>query len=171
MKDLICASRRNHTGLLLFTIEFHLHFSSRKILRAWIGLSDKKKEGKFVWVASGVGYRYKNWKSSEPNGGRKENCVEMIAFNLKWKGKWTDKPCERKKFFVCEKNKKGKEKALVTLPDYNDYYNDKKMITRKKGLFLVSSLTLRLALTKCVIPLLKLNTLNGLEFGSERFLE
>lgn len=64
--------------------------------RTFIGINDQKEEGNFVY-ANGNKITYKNWNTNEPNGGRKENCVELIE-----QGQWIDRSCDYKNLIVCE---------------------------------------------------------------------
>ena len=56
----------------------------------WIGLTDMRSEGVWIFEASGKNPSYKNWGFNEPDGGRKENCAQM------WDGHfaWCDVPCD-----------------------------------------------------------------------------
>ena len=80
----------------------------RKIETAWIGLNDIRVEGQYVWV-SGVQNSYINWRkigpNPEPNGGRKENCGQIVElFNgYHWEGLWNDYTCGTQLNFICEK--------------------------------------------------------------------
>ena len=65
----------------------------------WIGLSDQKEEGNFIWTSDEEGFYY-NWDQGEPNGGRVENYVEFFVGR---DGKWNDSDAKRKRPFVCEK--------------------------------------------------------------------
>ena len=79
----------------------------------WLGLTDKAKEGQFVWDASGATANYTNWVAGEPNnsplvGG--ENCVQMLPGN----GQWNDMLCSPsysevhlQQFTMCETQIKG----------------------------------------------------------------
>ena len=79
----------------------------------WLGLTDKAKEGQFVWDASGATANYANWVAGEPNnsplvGG--ENCVQMLPGN----GQWNDMLCSPsysevhlQQFTMCETQIKG----------------------------------------------------------------
>jgi hypothetical protein len=56
----------------------------------WLGLTDEKEEGKFVWESSQEAANYTNWHSGEPNNDQgDERCVSM------WKdaGQWNDLGC------------------------------------------------------------------------------
>ncbi|XP_036592413.1 pulmonary surfactant-associated protein D-like [Trichosurus vulpecula] len=62
----------------------------------YLGISDERTEGKFQ-NQNGQTVSYTNWASGEPNGGRKENCVQFYI-----NGQWNDKHCEEKWLIVCE---------------------------------------------------------------------
>merc|ERR1712013_281528 len=68
----------------------------RKWREAWIGINDEKVEGEFVWV-SGVQNFYTNWYAGEPNGGRNENCGEIVLRH----GCWNDSVCRSHYNFIC----------------------------------------------------------------------
>ena len=74
--------------------------------RFWIGLSDKKKEGTFVWN-SGKSLSYSNFMSGSPNGDphNLHNCVYMSteAEGRKWDDGW----CLNAFPFICERPYKG----------------------------------------------------------------
>ena len=65
-----------------------------------------KEEGNFVWVSGKQSffgdYWYKDKVIKEPNGGRRENCVEMYLTHF---GTWNDNCCDcaYKRQFVCER--------------------------------------------------------------------
>ena len=69
----------------------------------WIGLTDEKEEGDFIWTSNEEGF-YCNWLEGEPNGGRAENCVHLIP---SMDGRWNDISCtpDVKANFVCERRK------------------------------------------------------------------
>ncbi|ROT63782.1 mannose receptor [Penaeus vannamei] len=63
---------------------------------AWIGLSDQKIEGKYIWE-DGSPYNYRSWKEGEPNNyyyyitlGVGEDCVEM---KKDYDFRWNDELC------------------------------------------------------------------------------
>ena len=76
----------------------------RGIESAWIGLNDIQTEGTFVWVGPSTSYR--NWRTSEPSGGIRENCVHMVPgrkWGIEWRGMWNDQSCSTKMSFICQK--------------------------------------------------------------------
>ncbi|XP_013912269.1 PREDICTED: C-type lectin domain family 3 member A [Thamnophis sirtalis] len=64
----------------------------------WLGVTDMVNEGKFVDV-NGMVLNYVNWDRSQPNGGKRENCV---LFSQPGQGKWADEVCRTVKRYVCE---------------------------------------------------------------------
>ena len=56
----------------------------------WIGLTDRKSEGDWRLESSGLRPLYKNWGSSEPDGGHNENCAQIWNKYLTW----SDVPCD-----------------------------------------------------------------------------
>ncbi|XP_077972802.1 lectin-like [Styela clava] len=68
---------------------------------AWIGLDDIRNEGIWVW-SDGVNESPNSlWDAPEPNGGRTENCVEVVFYNSTFVG--NDAPCTLFRRFVCER--------------------------------------------------------------------
>ena len=81
----------------------------------FIGGTDSGSENKWSWKGGGQ-WEFENWRSGEPNGGRRENCLEMEASGA---GLWNDVDCsgrcreeghtgcnnrvsiEPKRFFLC----------------------------------------------------------------------
>ena len=63
----------------------------------WIGLNDQSTEGTYEW-SSGEAVSYTNWSSSEPNGGRRVDCVHFKAS----RGTWADHTCGTRMQYVCE---------------------------------------------------------------------
>ncbi|XP_025892354.1 C-type lectin domain family 3 member A [Nothoprocta perdicaria] len=64
----------------------------------WLGVNDMINEGKFVDV-NGMVLQYFNWDRSQPNGGKRENCV---FFSQSSQGKWVDEVCRTAKRYICE---------------------------------------------------------------------
>lgn len=67
--------------------------------RTWLGLTDKKQEGTFVWQTSLKVPLWTNWNYKEPNnaGHKGEDCVEM-----QYSGSWNDIPCNERRPFICQ---------------------------------------------------------------------
>jgi len=55
----------------------------------FLGGTDSGSENKWSWTG-GAKWEFENWKSGEPNGGGRENCMEMEASGL---GLWNDVDC------------------------------------------------------------------------------
>ena len=71
--------------------------------RFWIGLNDKRVEGKFEWSDSSS-VIYKNWYRGEPNNaGGVEDCAEINGR----RPQWNDLPCTHNSGYIC-KQKRGK---------------------------------------------------------------
>jgi len=70
--------------------------SKRRIRTAWIGYNDIGSEGNFEWKGS-----FSNFAPREPNGHRRENCVEL--YNSVSQGKWNDHYCTSPRAFVCKR--------------------------------------------------------------------
>lgn len=64
----------------------------------WLGITDMVNEGKFVDV-NGMVLNYFNWDRSQPNGGKRENCVSL---SQSAQGKWVDEVCRTLKRYICE---------------------------------------------------------------------
>ena len=62
----------------------------------WIGLNDRVKEGKWVWV-DGSAFKYKNWRSRQPNNIRNQDCGLRTG-----SGKWFDNKCDEYQSYICE---------------------------------------------------------------------
>ena len=70
---------------------------------AWIGLSDRKSEGQWVWE-SGNPFSSEiatHWNEGQPNNRNgREDCALIAVAN----SGMNDAPCEREKKFVCQKS-------------------------------------------------------------------
>eukprot|EP00061_Rhincodon_typus_P000924 g13204.t1 len=69
---------------------------------AWIGVTDRQSEGVYVFqdgarVAPSDQW-YRHPQLGQPNGGSQENCVALSTDD----GKWWDKDCARRMYFICE---------------------------------------------------------------------
>ena len=69
----------------------------------YIGLSDFKTEGIFVWM-DGSMLTYKNWQNGEPNNYKDAyNCVILNWIKHDKRGKWNDFSCDLKFNFICKR--------------------------------------------------------------------
>ena len=89
---------RSINYFLLSLSLFILHSEKKILERIWIGLTDRKVEGKFEWNINQFSM-FINWCSHEPNNyANGEDCVELKPTI----GCWNDIPCQLKAQFVCE---------------------------------------------------------------------
>lgn len=67
----------------------------------WLGINDLRSEGTYVFD-DGTGVSYFQWRkhflSSQPDGGKRENCVAMSSDD----GEWWDHYCDRTMNYLCE---------------------------------------------------------------------
>ncbi|XP_063408996.1 C-type mannose receptor 2-like [Mytilus trossulus] len=63
----------------------------------YIGGSDTKQEGYFVW-SDNRALTFENWWPGEPNNKYNEDCMEM-----RYWGKWNDVDCYHNNRYICEK--------------------------------------------------------------------
>lgn len=76
---------------------------------AWIGLTDKEKEGTFVWT-DGTDPEYTNWADKQPNDEDEEQDCGEIANGVFWPGGppqigvWNDFQCGNELMYICKKN-------------------------------------------------------------------
>ncbi|KAK7800574.1 hypothetical protein U0070_013378 [Myodes glareolus] len=77
-----------------------LQLTSKAKGATWMGLSDLKKEGSWLWVDnSPLSSRFqKYWNRGEPNNIGEEDCVEFAGDG------WNDSKCELQKFWICKKS-------------------------------------------------------------------
>ncbi|XP_026644977.1 CD209 antigen-like protein C [Microtus ochrogaster] len=73
---------------------------SEKKGHAWMGLSDIRKEGKWVWMdGSPLQWSFmKYWNKGEPNNEGEEDCAEFRDDG------WNDAPCAVEKYWICKKS-------------------------------------------------------------------
>ncbi|KAL4239305.1 hypothetical protein ACF0H5_000122 [Mactra antiquata] len=67
----------------------------------FLGASDLAREGTWIYESNGknINTIYSNFKGSEPNGGKRENCLHLYAHGS-WI--WNDTNCNLKMGYVCE---------------------------------------------------------------------
>ena len=63
-----------------------------------MGANDLATDGTWVWVDGEEWGQYTNWGPDEPNGGIKEQCLEMLHNT----GTWNDLDSNILKFSMCE---------------------------------------------------------------------
>jgi len=63
----------------------------------WLGVTDKAKEGVFLYV-DGTPVQKTYWAKREPNDLRGEDCVERLTT-----GQWNDQSCSDRLSFLCQK--------------------------------------------------------------------
>ncbi|HEU5061432.1 MAG TPA: lectin-like protein [Kofleriaceae bacterium] len=64
----------------------------------WMGLSDRDREGEFLWSSDFAQGGYDRWAATEPSGDPGEDCVVVTG------GRWSDAPCDVDHGFMCERN-------------------------------------------------------------------
>ena len=81
-------------------------------IEAWIGLTDKKEEGKFVWTdGTPEQENCTMWADGQPNEEDGQDCAE-IANGIFWPGGppqvgvWNDFQCNSKIMYICEKKRR-----------------------------------------------------------------
>ncbi|XP_028652008.2 C-type lectin domain family 11 member A [Erpetoichthys calabaricus] len=67
----------------------------------WLGISDQRSEGLYLFE-DGIRVTFFQWRkhihSSQPDGGRRENCVAFSTDD----GDWWDNDCSRRMYYACE---------------------------------------------------------------------
>ena len=68
----------------------------------WLGIHESNStNGQFVYESDDKSIVWKNWKSGEPDGDGKENCVAIETISYKW----GDMFCNETYNFICERGK------------------------------------------------------------------
>lgn len=73
-----------------------LQRTSKKQSNTWMGLSDKKKEGQWLWVDD-TPLQWNYWSKGEPNNLEDEDCAVFSD------GGWNDITCSHEAFWICKK--------------------------------------------------------------------
>ena len=70
----------------------------------WIGIADKKFEGKFAYQSDGKAIGFHWWDRRQPNN-KKNNCDqdEDCVYAANGDGEWQDLCCKKEHSYVCEK--------------------------------------------------------------------
>ncbi|XP_042308235.1 macrophage mannose receptor 1-like [Sceloporus undulatus] len=93
-----CISMGSHLVTISSAEEKDYVATIMKTTSYWIGLTDLELEGTWKWVdGTNVGPENRYWHSTEPNGGKNENCA-MVSH-----GMWYDYPCKERHYWVCER--------------------------------------------------------------------
>ena len=66
--------------------------------KIWLGFRYSSSKELFVYESNGKSIDWKNWKTGQPEGDGRQNCV--IHQN-----KWVDVNCNEKHVFICERGK------------------------------------------------------------------
>ena len=93
---------------------FISQFIYRKIKGTYIGLSDRKKEGTYVW-SDGTSFNFAKWTKGEPNNrGGNEDCIHT---NWGHGSSWNDVPCSYKYNYICKFSKPKDKDQFVNYGD------------------------------------------------------
>ncbi|RMX44616.1 hypothetical protein pdam_00002801, partial [Pocillopora damicornis] len=80
---------------------------------SWLGLSDVKTEGKFLW-SDGTSYDFHYWAEHQPNNFHDEDCIHTLGFLQDHRYEWNDVNCSDCHRFTCKKD----------YNECNDFSND-----------------------------------------------
>ncbi|KAJ7321153.1 hypothetical protein OS493_035547, partial [Desmophyllum pertusum] len=70
---------------------------------SWLGLSDIKTEGTFLW-SDGTSFDFHYWAKQQPNNFQNEDCVHTLGFLQGYKYEWNDVNCTDCHRFTCKKD-------------------------------------------------------------------
>ena len=87
---------------------------------AFIGLSDRFKEGTFLWDDQTT-VDYTNWYLRQPSRYGNEDCVELLPY-FKHHGRWNDIDCSQVTGFICQKSKFDTFNSFSEEDSYLSYF-------------------------------------------------
>ncbi|XP_003515255.1 CD209 antigen-like protein C isoform X1, partial [Cricetulus griseus] len=99
-KDSVTACKEIGAQLVVIKSDEEQSFlqqTSKKKNYTWMGLSDLKQEGRWLWVDGSLLKWRKYWSPREPNNKGDEDCA---AFS---DNGWTDNLCSLEQFWICKK--------------------------------------------------------------------
>jgi hypothetical protein len=67
----------------------------------WIGMKRINNSHKYMWM-DGSEPIFTNWAEENPSNKSGNNCAQIVSHS-DFVGKWTDVPCKKKNFVVCQK--------------------------------------------------------------------
>ncbi len=103
----ICQEKGGHLAIIRNSDENEFlvqQLEKANIDSAWVGASDEKTEGEWVWIDGSKVVDFSNWGGKEPNdfGGEDYLCiVSYIKGQSGWRAKWSDQGSQSK-CFVCQ---------------------------------------------------------------------
>ena len=70
----------------------------------WLGIHEStSSKGNFVYESDGQSIDWKNWKTDQPDGDGRENCVALQTITDSYD--WSDVDCDGRYNFICERGK------------------------------------------------------------------
>ncbi|MEQ2281245.1 hypothetical protein AMECASPLE_028367, partial [Ameca splendens] len=93
---------RQGADLVIINSNEEEQFTRKFAKKAWIGLTDRVREGSWKWV-DGTPLTRSYWCTGEPNHylRRNEDCVEIRKFDSE--RSWNDAECTNENYWICEK--------------------------------------------------------------------
>ena len=67
----------------------------------WLGIHYSKDKGQFVYVSNNKSIDWSYWKTGQPEGDGRQNCVALQTYD----NKWVDVNCNERHVFICERGK------------------------------------------------------------------
>lgn len=72
------------------------------VTKVYIGYTDLKHEGDYIWDSTAESGPYKNWDHDQPEGTG-HDCTEL---RVNKEGRWYSNDCTRKLYAACKKGKR-----------------------------------------------------------------